>query len=444
MKKTLFLACGLLCCLTLAAQPDTLKEQQKNHQFLINASHWTRGELRSGGLPNTKGEDLAMFVMSSTMLRFNYQYKGLEFMFAPKHVGIWGSSGSGGIILEEGWFSLRHKTGLFLKAGRQKFSYDDERIIGSDDWAMAPNKHDALKAGWESGKHKIHLLFAYNQNDDNINGGTYYVNGSQPYKLMQTLWYHFDPVPQLGASLLFINTGMQFASTPTTDPSLIEERTVYQQLFGIYADWQPGPFSIQGSYYRQAGRSEGDLPIRAWMASGEAAWTVNSHMRLNLGYFYMSGDPNFYVPPEGGIGMARKTEVRGFNPIFGSHHKFYGAMDFFYVTTYYGGNTPGLQDAHVGMQWKPIKQLEIDAGYHYLATCVDLNIEGYTRSLGHELESSISWNIMKDVSLQAGYTYMHGTKTMSILKRSSDERNNRLHWGWIMISVTPEFFKFKF
>ena len=414
MKKTLFLAYGLLCCLTLAAQPDTLKEPQKNHQFSINASHWTRGELRAGGLPNKKGDDLAVFVMSSTMLQFDYQYKGLEFMFAPKHVGIWGSSGSGGIILEEGWFSLRHKNGLFLKLGRQKFAYDDQRIIGSDDWVMVPARHDALKAGWESGK------------------------------LMQTLWYHFDPLPQLGASLLFNNTGMQYVNTKTTDPSLIVDRTLYQQLFGVYIDWHPGPFSIQGSYYRQAGRSENDLPIHAWMASGEADWNVNDKIRLNTGYFYMSGDPQFYVPPEGQIGMAQKKEIRGFNPIFGSHHKFYGAMDFFYVSTYYGGNTPGLQDAHAGIRWTPVKSLQIDAGYHYLATCVDLNVEGYTRSLGHELESAITWNIVKDVSLQAGYTYMHGTETMSILKRSSDERNNRLHWGWIMISVTPEFFKFKF
>jgi hypothetical protein len=438
MKKFFFLALALFFVLPASGQPDTLTAPQKNNQFTIDASHWTRGELRKGGLSNKKNNGMAIFVMSSTMLQFDYQYKNLEFMFAPKHVGIWGAKGSGAIILEEGWFSLRHeKTGLFFKLGRQKFAYDDQRIIGSDDWVMVPSKHDALKAGWERGRHKLHFLFAYNQNDVDAEGGSYYVDGDQPYKTMQTLWYHVDPIPQLGVSALFMNTGMQDLAKPDDDI------TQYQQLYGLYVDFHPQNFSFQASYYRQMGRNEYELPIHAWMASAEGAWQMNSQLRLNTGYFHMSGDPRFYVPPEGEIGVARKTEVRGFNPIFGSHHQFYGAMDFFYVTTYYGGNTPGLQDAHLGVQWNPVKPLQINAVYHYLATSVAIQLSECGRSLGHEIETSLSWDFTKFVSLQAGYSYMKGTETMKILKRTSNENNTHLHWGWIMLSVTPEFFKIK-
>jgi len=34
---------------------------------------------------------------------------------------------------------------------------------------------------------------------------------------------------------------------------------------------------------------------------------------------------------------------------------------------------------------------------------------------------------------------MDGTDTMSRLKRSSDK--NHLRWGWIMMLITPEFFR---
>ena len=434
MKKTLLLVGTLLCILPALAQEA--QESQETHQFSINARHWTRGEWRDGGMENNDGKDMALFVMSSTMLSFDFQYKGLEFMFAPKHTGVWGAKGSGGINLEQGWVSLTHKSGLFFKVGRQYFAYDDERIIGTDDWVMTTSRHDALKMGLERGRHKLHLLFAYNQNDDNTNGGTYYTDGAQPYKLMQTLWYHFDPWPQLGASLLFMNTGMQDLKVKDVD------LTCYQQLYGAYLDWHAAPFGVQASYYRQMGRTEYELPIHAWMASVEAAWQVDPRLRANAGYFHMSGDPLFYVPPEGELGMMQKTKVRGFNPIFGSHHEFYGAMDFFYVSTYYGGNTPGLQDWHAGVQWSPLPSLNVTAAYHYLATSVVIQ-ENHKRGLGHELEFSTSWKIMKDVSLSAGYTFMHGTETMKILKRSSSDNKNRLHWAWIMLSVTPEFFKVK-
>ena len=178
------------------------------------------------------------------------------------------------------------------------------------------------------------------------------------------------------------------------------------------------------------------LAINAWMMAAEADWDVNARWHLNTGYFFMSGDEYYFVPPHGYIGLIRKTEVRGFNPIFGSHHQFYGAMDFFYVETFFGGNTPGLQDFHVAGRWSPVPALNLGVSYHYLATGVKL--DKLKCGLGHEVELSASWNIMKDVKLDAGYSFMHGTETMAFLKRTSER--NRLQWGWIMLTVTPEFF----
>lgn len=429
MRKTFSILFCLFCAVAPLAGQDTLK-QAPERTFTIKPSHWTRGEYRAGALPAENGSGEAMFLMSSTMVQLDFAQKGLEIRFAPKFFGVWGSSSSGGIGVDEAWFGLRSRGGLFLRIGHQKLAYDDERIIGANDWAMVASTHDLLKAGYDGEKHKIHLLVAFNQNDENINGGTYYANGAQPYKMMQTLWYHLDPFPQWGNSLLFINTGMQNPSDPA------ENVNEYQQLFGVFSDWHPANFSVQASYYRQTGRNEYSLPINAWMTSAEAAWRINPAWRINTGYFYMSGDEYFFVPFAGAIGMALKTEVRGFNPIFGSHHKFYGAMDFFYVTTYYGGNTPGLQDFHAGGKWTPSKSFDLNAAYHLLATSVP--VDDLPLTMGHELELTASWNIMKNVSLQAGYSFMKGTETMERLKRTGDKNN--LHWGWLMFVVNPEFF----
>ncbi|MBQ4147340.1 MAG: hypothetical protein II593_05125, partial [Prevotella sp.] len=74
--------------------------------------------------------------------------------------------------------------------------------------------------------------------------------------------------------------------------------------------------------------------------------------------------------------------------------------------------------------------------YHYLAVAAD--IEDTKKGLGHEIEASVRYQLMKDVRLSAGYSFMRGTDTMVALKRSSEDRV--LRWGWVMISVSPKVF----
>jgi hypothetical protein len=109
-------------------------------------------------------------------------------------------------------------------------------------------------------------------------------------------------------------------------------------------------------------------------------------------------------------------------------------MDFFYVTTYVGGFTPGLQNAYGGIGWNPVPSVALDASYHYLA--VGTKVQDITRSLGHELEFSASWSFLGNARLSLGYSYMRGTELMEVLKRSSG--NHNLHWGWLMLTVHPQ------
>ena len=123
--------------------------------------------------------------------------------------------------------------------------------------------------------------------------------------------------------------------------------------------------------------------------------------------------------------MIQHKTIKGFSSLYGSHHKFYGAMDFFYVTTYVSGFTPGLQNLYAGMSFKPVEKVSMDAMYHYLATATKLrNAE---KPLGHEIEISGSYKFMGNAKLSIGYSYMRGTETMVILKKTSD--NRQLRWG---------------
>lgn len=432
------------CIVAIMSVPGTAwaQDDERPNTFSVSASIMARGEYRDGGLPrmeDNKQRD-ARFILERTRLSLDYSRKWLELRVTAQHSGVWGEKGKGSFNLYETWAKLQASNGLFAQVGRQELSYDDERILGRNDWAMAANTHDALKLGYEGHGHKAHIIAAYNQKAESTYGGTDYTttSGAYPHKSLLVAWYHYDfsRIP-LGASLLFMNVGMQ--GEGTTDETLISPTTCYQQLIGTFINFHPRRWNIEGSYYRQMGKDEFKTPIQAWMAALKVDYTPNDKWKITSGYDYLSGDDNPVVPMSGSIGMALHKKVQGFNTIYGSHHKFYGAMDFFYVSAFYGGYTPGLQNLYIGSSYNPIKRLNLNASYHYLATAS--KVSEASRTLGHEIELSASFNIMKDVKLSAGYSYMKGTKTLERLQRV--ESDCHLHWAWAMLSINPRIFTAK-
>lgn len=73
---------------------------------------------------------------------------------------------NGRFILNEAWAKLDFGSGFFAKLGRQSLVYDDERIMGALDWNVAGRYHDALKLGYENTNNQLHLILAFNQNDE--------------------------------------------------------------------------------------------------------------------------------------------------------------------------------------------------------------------------------------------------------------------------------------
>ncbi len=445
--KSCLLVALVVPALTVTGQPagDSIPPVKPN-ELNINLQFMGRGESRYGGMmpeeEAASGEEeeetdpktpTSNFLLGRTRLEINYKRDWLEARVTPQHSGVWGQAGKGAFNLYETWVKMSAPFGLFAQVGRIALDYDDERIIGSDDWAMASSSHDLLRLGYEGHGHKVHVMLAYNQNADVMaTGGNVYHDGAQPYKTMQNLWYHYDfPKFPLGVSVLFMNIGLQ------NDPQA-KERTWYQHLLGGYASFQPKNWKAEASYYHQFGHNEFGMKIDAWMMSSKVNFQPANY-GFTLGYDYLSGDEYFAVPPSGAIGISQHKVIKGFSTVYGSHHQFYGAMDFFYVSTYLFGFTPGLQNAYLNVNYSPIKGLNLNASYHYLATATKL--DQIDRSLGNEFELQGSYAITRDVIISLGGSYMKGTETMKKLKRSSN--NNTLRWGWITLIVNPRIFTFK-
>lgn len=406
-------------------------QQEADNQFNVKLDMLTRGELRYGGFNESDNaqDDLAHFIIGRYRLTTDYSRSWLQVRLSLQQSGTWGMSG-GSFSLNEGWAMVKSRKGLFAKIGRQVLAYDDERIIGSNDWAMTAPTHDVLKLGYEGDQHKVHLLFAYNQNPENMEGFTFFSGGNQPYKSMQTLWYHYaTPNSIFGASLLFMNIGMQGEQNNVP-------KTFFQQLAGTYITLKPKYITAEGSFYYQFGKEEHGIPLDAFMGSVKLTAKPRDSYAIYAGYDYLSGDAYFAVPPEGSIGMVFHDKVRGFNPIYGSHHEFYGAMDFFYMSTWVGGFTPGLQNAYLGSTFSPVKNLNFNLAGHYYAMATKLpNVKQF---LGLAAELSANYAFTKFISAELGYSYMYGSETMKFLKRVSG--NQQLHWAYLMLVINPDIF----
>ena len=444
---------GILLLLMAAASCWAQKDSLQN-RLTFGLDMKIHGETCGGGLPkapdgSVSADDRSHFLLGQFRINADYERPGLQVHATLQNKAVWGTKDNAAMKLYEGWAKVTAKCGLFAQAGRVALSYDDERIIGLNDFAMAALSHDVLRVGYEGHGHKAHAILAYNQNVENVYWSTYYVDGAQGYKTMHTLWYHYDvPSFPLGVSALFMNVGMQAGKYHEVKGQTVPDpydspRTEYQQMFGGYLNFHPEWMTFEASYYRQTGKSVDRFceaaPIRAWMASVKASVKPFERLGFKAGYDHLSGDDYVPLVYGGKLGMVRHDVLRGFTPLYGSRSTFYGILDFFYESAFIHGFTPGLQDASFGVFGTPVNKLDCGVTYHYMSVGVDL--EDLPRTLGHSVELQASYAFSKDISLALGYTLMFGTETMQRLKQ--DEGDKHAHWGWFSLNISPTLFTTK-
>lgn len=424
MKKHVgFLTATLLLLSTLAHA----QEANKENEFTMSAQVRPRAEYRNGALfPREEGQLPASFISNRARLSMEYRRTGLSMKISAQHVGVWGQDPqidkNGRFIMNEAWARLDSKSGTFFaQMGRQTLAYDDERILGGLDWNIAGRYHDALKLGYQNAQNQLHLILAFNQNDEKYSD-TYYMSGAQPYKSMQTAWYHYKaPRTSFEASLLFMNLGWERGDAQTQKAD-----TKYMQTMGTYLVFKPGSFDLNGAFYYQTGKNKLGEKISAYMWSLRAAYKVDNRWSANIGSDYLSGND----------GSGDKDNA--FDPLYGTHHKFYGAMDYFYASAW-KGSSYGLWDNYLGVNFKASSRVVLQANYHYFnLACKPILYGGddYGKGLGSEIDTQIDWTIMKDVKLSAGYSCMLGTKTMDLVKGGNHK--SWQDWGWLSLNINPK------
>ncbi len=405
-------------------------------QFSLTGELRPRTEMRNGfKTPHPEGSDPAFFIEQRTRLYVNYALDKITLNIAIQDVRMWGSTSqiykSDPTLtnLYEAWARYAFNDNYAFTVGRQALDYDNARFMGNLDWAQQGRSHDALlfsRTNVAKGC-KLHLALAFNQKIDfepaKLNGNEYF--GVNNYKSMVFAWWN-KKFESGNISALFHNDGQQAADTTVAS----------RQTYGVLGDFNIGKVKIDGELYYQGGQNQLKTDVSAFLFALHGTFNTNL-TPLTLGFEYLSGT------------SLDDDMDKSFNPLYGTNHKFYGYMDYFYVGNGHGqaggGTTSGLIDLHLKTNFTIGEKSSVAANLHFFMSPVsiyqdrDIDNDTYSSSLGTEIDLVYTSLLSKDVKFNLGYSQMFATETLEEIKNvgNASSFNN---WVWAMIAFKPQLF----
>lgn len=458
VRKPLFLLLFYLCF------TQTLKAQ-----FTVSGQVRTRSEYRNGqGTPQIKDTIPAFFTSQRTRLNFGYSGYRFKLYAAVQDVRVWGQDAAtinrttndayDGFMLHEAWGEIslvdtgKVVKNFTLKIGRQELVYDDVRLLGNLDWLQQARRHDAALLKFEHNGWTAHLGAAYNQNAERKSNTIYNglpvgyaasTNGmTNNYKSMQFLYVakklHFG-----NASFLAFKDDFSKSRLGAPDPITGVAPVIYEH--GVYSRYTIGgnlfgtalrkiTFGLSGFY--QGGKYREGTTLNEYLFSAFASYAVTRKLSAGPGVDITSGNN----------GNNPASKYKRFDPLYGTPHKFWGYMDYFYVADGFGAN--GLIDYYFKTKFKAKDNLTLSLDAHqFVLPSAIMGQDGnfLTKSLGTELDFVLNYALSKVVNIEGGYSTMFATSTMLSPRVKGTAKINdataakTADWAYLMISIKPEF-----
>ena len=157
---------------------------------------------------------------------------------------------------------------------------------------------------------------------------------------------------------------------------------------------------------------------------GQVAYTV--------GWDYLSGNDAF---------SSSKTSHR-FDPLYGTPHKFWGLMDYFYAGS--GSPTGGLSNPYLKIKYTSAnKRFSAELTNHYFMLAnnqKDVAGNPVSKYLGTEFDLTTGYKLNKFIQATLGLSYMSATQSMEYAKNiNPGAAHLNPVWAYLQLNITPEF-----
>ncbi len=326
-------------------------------------------------------------------------------------VRLWGSETStlgdfsaDGLDLHEGYARIDALTGDFklaFEVGRAVWSYDDQRIIGRVGWTFQDRRFDGGRVKMGGDAWSLDLMYAKTAESDAGRGHDADVFGLHgEYRLKN----HVIALLALG---------------DLNDTDGLDQK---RYTAGVFLRGKPDIWRYRLEGYVQMGEAGGE-DIFAFLASADVGVAMGGSLpwSFSAGGDFLSGDDK---PGEG--------DIKTFDTLFATNHKFYGFMDFFLnVPKHTGGG--GLIDIYGKASVKPVKQLKILAHFHHLRLADDA-AGGGEAGLGNEIDLVAIWKPFGHFKLIAGGGIMLPDKALTNLRGGGEDMES-----WLFVQTAASF-----
>jgi hypothetical protein len=415
--------------------------------FTIGAQIRPRFEYRHGfKKPFADTLKAAGFVEQRSRIWFDYANSKFHIRLNLQDIRMWGST-SQIYKADPSMFNAYEAYGEYFinknwafKVGRQAIDYDNARFYGNLDWAAQGRSHDAfiLKYKDDTKKLKVHAGIAYNQLQNEPKYLSFSAYGQNNYKMMAYAWAHKD-WGKLSTSILFNNDGRE----KIADSSIVNNQTI-----GLIPTYKNDKWKVGAEVYYQMGKNVSDQDISAYFIALNFTYKTDL-TPITIGVDYASGTAH----------DADAKDNNSWSPLYGTNHKFYGFMDYFYVGNPHGqgGRNTGLIDVYGKLKFKlgQTNKHSLLTHVHYFMSPVELldltDVAGtktVSSGLGTEIDLVYKVILTKGVSANVGYSQMFATDSMKQIKGMADLVNGYAktgtnNWMWLQINFATDLFNFK-
>ncbi|MEM6642840.1 MAG: alginate export family protein [Bacteroidota bacterium] len=430
MKKLTFYTALLTCLASVHVRA----------QFSLTGEVRPRTELYNGNNTRIANPDdrIGVATQQRTRLYFNYvDSTGLKIVFSPQVINFWGQESQFVDLLGDGvpggtaeaTFSVFEAYAEYaasdwysLKVGRQAISYADQRWFGALGWAASGRAHDAFVNKFSFGDIKLDVGVALNNTKHTNSTEESFIRGVRlGYKSLQYAWATVPVSKSVKVQAMLTNEVLNTLQGAESGVDY-ESRTT----FGILPSFNAGDFAINGSAYWQNGQG---TFTGAYLYALDITYK-GAGVPITLGADFVSGDDK----------STNDKNERWAQP-FGTNHKFYGLMDFFYV----GPNEAvGVNDFYAKAVIKTGSKSKLILMPHLLSTNQDIEnlddeLEG--GSYGTEIDLVYDLKVGKGFNFKLGYSSFFATDLMKAYKGgpAGADAESFSQWAWMQLTFKPKF-----
>jgi len=304
--------------------------------------------------------------------------------------------------LHQGYAELGAVTRALARLGRQEVSLGDERLVGAVGWTNTGRAFDGARI-----LGRVH----------DLEWTIFWMNVAERDSLQP-----MGPNPQVNqgvgddgwliggfASRKFGGTTAELTALFDRDAVTPKSYTVNLRLYG----------STSAFLYEAAGAYQFGPNRSAFFASGKAGTDLGPGA-LAVQLDYLSGDDD----PAAG-------DIKAFNTLYATNHKFYGIMDYFL-------NPPGqldqagLVDGMVRGSVDPGSTTRVRADLHHFWIAKD---RGNGTTLGTEFDLIGTWTMAKYAGLEAGGGLFFAAEPITGLLPAFFGGTDATYWGYVQLTL---------